>query len=151
MPKGERRTLFSQPRGIAMLRLGEEWWGALKAHPPEKWFPSDFEAYKAFAMDLYERTVTERSEVYERFGPGEAQREVYRKTLPPFEVFQPWYAYQVARVDSEWVAGIRASARAQETEDLKKTYESDTGLAVENPEGLHYSTGEAKKWIEGAK
>ncbi len=132
-----------------MLRLGEDWWASLKTQPPETWFPSDFGAYKAFAMDLYERTVTERSEVYERFGPGEAQREVYRKALPPFEVFQPWYAYQVVKVDAEWVAGIRANAQARTADELRRDIEDSTGLKVENAEGLHYLTGEARKYVEG--
>ena len=134
-----------------MLRLGEEWWASLKANPPAKWFLSDFEAFNAFALDLYERTITERGEVYERFGPGEAEREVYRKTLPPFEVFQPWYAYQIAKVDAGWVAGVRGKAKTQEAENLRHEFEDATGLSVENPEGLRFATGEARKWIEGEK
>ncbi len=77
---------------LAMNVLGDDWVSELAKHPPENWFTGALDAYLSFESWLWIRIVNAPIEdAYGRQRADGYQLEAFRRTLPPFEVFQAWY------------------------------------------------------------
>jgi hypothetical protein len=117
-----------KPRGpgravLAMNVLGDEWVEELaRTAPPDPWFRSARKAYNAFAAFLWVGTVDVREDAYGGMRPEQQSLEVYRRTLPAFEIFQAWYNRE------EHKGGLRQRVQA---EAKSGTFAQETGLLTE--------------------
>lgn len=137
---------------LAMNVLGDEWVLDLAKHPPEpgRWPSMALEAFQNFSAWLWARIVLTHTEnAWGGINTDERERETFRRTFPAFELFQAWWNRELH------LGGIEARAEAMRLElreaEVARKFEETTGLKVEHPEGIHYATGEARKWIEGEK
>ena len=108
---------------LAMNVLGDTWVAELAKHPPDPWPKWDaLAAYESFSSWLWVRIVN--SPVENQYGERRAdgqQLETFRRTLPPFEVFQAWHNRE------EHQGGLKQRAAALR---LRETFEEGTGLTT---------------------
>lgn len=100
---------------LAINVLGDEWVAELAKHPPPQYPENAADAFRQFGLSLWTRTVD--APIQDSYGGQRAddwQREIYRKMLPRFEVFQLWFERQ------ERAGGLRARVEAQRLQEQEK-------------------------------